>query len=392
MLNHINQSWIHKRAGQETLMNTFPYQVCFLLFSLVKNFTYCQILVNQLPCQHPIHASYKRTSLTPMLLLQHKDKPCAYIKLSCKSFGNSSTIKIKDNGTGKRRFPFSNTALGEIVSKSLFHMSPTANKSYVPGSGIVIYDFKNTFLNLKDVVPQTCVYPGNTLVGYMMQYVQGIKRFTSSPTALTKLNERSFNALAIIWIHDTLFLSGDRSSTTNMFQDGEGNVVPLDMEKTNAQTFTCNSSEHDAINNRLNRKLLKPNFLKNKLSNCEPLQLICSAYSIMSEMCRVNSSSQICLFPTQSFSQLMYVDPYFQYMLGGHLDVFTKPCCKSESKWERECFPCHASGLNSMLGVNDNACPNLPVLKVFGYMIAHRLQIIFHTFSRLASNCNCTSA
>jgi len=380
-------------AGQETLMNMFLHQVCFLLWSLgslVKKSTHCEILSNQLPCQHPIHALYKRTSVTPMLLLQHKNKFCAYIKLSCKSFGNSSAIKMKDKGAGKRRFPFSNTALGEIISRSLFHMSPTANKSYVPGSGIVVYDYKNTFLNLDDV-PQTCVYPGNTLVGYLTQYVQGIKGFTSSPTALTKLNERSFNALAVIWIHDTLFLSGDRTSKSNMFQDGKGNVVPLDMEKTSAHTFTCNSSEHDAVVKQCKEKIMRPNFLENKISNCEPHKLICSAFSIMSEMCQVNSSPQICSFPTQNFSQLMHFDPYFQYMLGGHLDVFSKPCCKAESKWERECFPCHASGLNSMLGVNDNACPNLPILKVFGQMIAYRLQMIFHTFARLASDCNCTS-
>ena len=198
---------------------------------------------NFFPCSmQNLTASYvtkRKTGITPKLELYDgaSQRVCGFVKLSCSLLVNTvETISAESHSV-------TDHAWGEILSNYILGLSDVASSSRVNGGGIVIHN-ATEILDDKDIyaIPSSCWWRGDTLSGYIMEYIDDMVKSRVSST----LNVGDDVALASIWILDSVMMKQDRSDTKNIFRDKKGMLLAMDFDKWFRHSLTplpCPGSE-----------------------------------------------------------------------------------------------------------------------------------------------------
>lgn len=319
-----------------------------LTHGIVLNSTYS-------PCEGPsLLAEYVRNSATPRLLLRvEKGKDiCGVVKLSCRLRSNLEAVDIHDLGHGSHRLPVRDWAWGEILSLRLMELSSFASQAMVRGSGAVINRAPQIFGDKKQLesVPLTCWWEGETLLGFLQEYLPGLKKGKVTSKRIQSLEKKEQASLAIIWILDALMLNSDRSNTNNIFANRNDKLVPLDFEKWFQESSSPIPCGHSHLQIELQHKIShvtrSPKCL-GKLPACaqEVQPLLSQVERILAEICGGESDMDHCNQGRARLKLLLSQDPWFRFLRDDIRTFHFRPeflCCDGFTMGpkDRECKPC----------------------------------------------------
>lgn len=300
-----------------------------------------------------ITAQYERTSLTPRLVLrmQKNNATCAILKLSCRLRSNIRTVDIRDEGLAKKRLPVRDWAWGEILSSNLMRLSPIAAGVTIPSTGAVIPSAQSLFNGLQHLqsIPMSCWWPGNTLAGFAMSFLDGLTNGRIENDNIHTLSESSKISIAVIWVLDALILNSNRSPKKNIYEQNF-ELVPLDFEKwfqDSAADISCgHSHEGVRVNHNIAHFIHNPKIL-GKLRPCseEAKPLLMYAIRILTDWCGKYFIDGQCIDLKGRLKKFLVNDPWFMYVTEEttkHSLQYEYLCCDGYTggPFQRTCTSC----------------------------------------------------
>ena len=289
------------------------------------------------PCRHgDWFAVYTRRSVTPILVLYNTGfptKPCGMLKLSCRIHADIEEVWLHDAGSGKRRWPAGDNAIGEIVAHNIQMLSPSAAQVAIAGGSVVIQNASDV-MHADELakVPLSCFQERDTLVGYVMEYANVTINGLPTPKTLSPNDSRSILAIASMWLLDSASLNRDRSGS-NVLKNDKGEIVPMDLEKL-LPTRLWDCSSDGKFEDSVKKYSIKPPLLKH-IPSCSPLchALLNKAITILNEFYNNQDLST-------KLNRSLNMEPVVKLLLNeGGVSVRPTLCCE-KMKLCRRCYPC----------------------------------------------------
>jgi len=271
--------------------------------------------------------------------------PCAVLKLSCRVHVSSSSIRVPKESVGTGRMPWTDGAVGEVVSQALLEaLSPEHYAGR--GSGAVLSHAGAVL----EEMPVECIWRGERLVGAALAFLPGLSSVSLTPQLLQRSvrHPPSLRAIAATWIVDALNINDDRSSSDNLFA-ARGALVELDFGDVIPR---CDEASNGAVRSQARLPLLAKGLLASSSQICaigewrralEATVLMAAAAcggGVGGGGAGVKANGAACPLLAARMRARLEADPYFALSRESPT-MFHSLCCSGKP---RVCKPCAEPG------------------------------------------------